>query len=198
MLDNKEIEIIKRNIKRFISEDIIVKEKQGRFISFFLNNAKDSLDSAKLLFKASTDKEFQKYSGFPDFNGLLWVVNSSYYSMFYMARALLESEGIKIKQGSESIHLITFDALVYYFYLTGKIERSLIEEFKEAGEEVSETLGKDKAKELIEDYSYEKEKRGRFTYEMGEIAIQNKAETSLKRAARFSEEIRKIIELKGQ
>ena len=157
-----------------------------------------ALPSAKLLFKASTNKELQKSSGFPDFNGLLWVVNSSYYSMFYMARALLESEGIKIKQGSESIHLITFDALVYYFYLTGKIERSLIEEFKEAGEEVSETLGKDKAKGLIEDYSYEKEKRGRFTYEMGEIAIQNKAETSLKRAARFSEEIRKIIELKGQ
>ena len=198
MLDNKEIEIIKRNVKRFTAENIIWREKNSKFADFFLNNAKDSLDSAKLLFKASTNKELQKSSGFPDFNGLLWVVNSSYYSMFYMARALLESEGIKIKQGSESIHLITFDALVYYFYLTGKIERSLIEEFKEAGEEVSETLGKDKAKGLIEDYSYEKEKRGRFTYEMGEIAIQNKAETSLKRAARFSEEIRKIIELKGQ
>lgn len=195
MLDNKEIEIIKRNIKRFTSENLIVKEKTGKFMEFFLNNAKESLGSAKLLFKASTNKELQNSLGFPNFNGFLWVVNASYYSMFYITRALLESEGIKIKTDN-SVHLLTFDALVYYFYLTGKIEKSLIEEFKEAGEEASETLGKDKAKELIEDYSYEKRKRGRFTYEMGEIAIQNKAETSLKRALRFNEEIRKLLEFK--
>lgn len=196
MLDNKEIEIIKRNMKRFINDNLIVKEKQGKFIDFFMKNSADSLNSAKLLFKASTNKELQNYSGFFNFNGFLWVINSSYYSMFYMARALLESEGIKIKQEMESIHLITFDALVYYFYLTGKIEKSLIEEFKEAEKEVSETLGKDKAKGLIEDYSHERDKRSRFTYEMGEIAIKNKAETSLNRAMKFNEEIRKIIEFK--
>lgn len=160
-----------------------------------MNNAADSLNSAKLLFKASTNKELQNSSGFPNFNGFLWVINASYYSMFYMARALLESEGILIK-ADNSVHLVTFDALVYYFYLTGKIQKNLIEEFKEAGEEASETLGKDKAKALIEDYSYEKDKRGRFTYEMGEIAIKNKAETSLNRATKFNEEIRKIIEFK--
>lgn len=192
MLDNKEIEIIKRSIKRFVSENLIVKEKSGKFIDFFMNNAKNSLDSARLLFKVSTNKELQNSLGFPNFNGFLWVVNASYYSMFYMARALLESEGVKIKTDN-SVHLVTFNALVYYFYLTGKIQKNLIEEFKEAGEEASETLGKDKAKALIEDYSYEKDKRGRFTYEMGEIAIRNKAETSLNRALRFNEEIRKII-----
>ena len=116
MLDNKEIEIIKRNIKRFTSENLIIKEKQGKFIDFFMNNAADSLNSAKLLFKASTNKELQNSSGFPNFNGFLWVINASYYSMFYMARALLESEGILIKTDN-SVHLVTFDALVYYFYL---------------------------------------------------------------------------------
>ena len=50
-------------------------------------------------------------------------------------------------------------------------------------------------KELIEDYFYEKKKRGTFTYEMGAIAMQNKAQTSLERAKRFNEEIRKIIEI---
>lgn len=196
MLDNKEIEIIKKNIKRFINDNSLTKEKKGKFAEFFLSNAKNSLDSAKLLFEVSTKKELQKTTGFPDFNGFLWVVNSSYYSMFYMARALLESEGIKIKPESASVHLITFNALVYYFYLTGKIQKSLIEEFKEAGEEASEVLGKEKAKSLIEDYSYEKDKRGRFTYEMGEIAIQNKAETSLNRAKKFNEEIRKLLMLR--
>jgi uncharacterized protein (UPF0332 family) len=193
MLDNKEIERINRNIKRFLNEGVIVKEKQGKFIEFFMNNAKNTLDVAKLIFKTSITKDIQNYTGFANFNGFLWVINTGYYSMFYMARALLESEGIKIKTDN-SIHLVTFNALVYYFYLTGKIQKNLIEEFKEAGEEAAETLGKDKAKTLIEDYFYEKDKRGRFTYEMGEIAIKNKAETSLKRAINFNEEIRKIID----
>src|SRR3989338_6481570 len=153
MLDNKEIEIIKKNVCRFINDSSIIKEKTGKFADFFINNANDSLDSAKLLFEVSTNKDFQKITGFPNFNGVLWVVNASYYSMFYIARALLESEGIKIKTESASVHLITFNALVYYFYLTGKIEKGLIEEFKEAGIEAFDALGKEKAKSLIEDYS---------------------------------------------
>jgi len=193
MLDNKEIENIKKNMKLFISDGSIVLNKPGKFASFFLNNASNSLNSAKLLFEASVNKQLQEKIGFIDFNGLLWVVNASYYSMFYAARALLENEGVKIKTDSASVHLITFDALVYYFYLTGKIERNIIEEFKEAGEEAFEFLGKEKANSLIEDYSYEKEKRSRFTYEMGEIVMQNKAETSLKRANKFVDEIKKLI-----
>ena len=196
MLDNKEIEIIKKNMNRFLSDNSVIKEKPGKFANFFINNANNSLDSAKLLFNVSTKKDIQEIMGFPDFNGFLWTINASYYSMFYMARALLESEGIKIKAESASIHLITFNALVYYFYLTGKIQRSLVEEFKEAGIEASEVLGKEKAKSLIEDYSREKDKRGIFTYEMGEIAMQNKAETSLSRAKKFNEEVRKILSLK--
>ena len=196
MLEDKEIEIIKKNIKRFLNEKSIIKEKEGKFIDFFVNNSNNSLDSAKLLFEISTKKELQKLTGFPDFNGFLWIINAGYYSMFYMARALLEKEGIKIKPESFSVHLITFNALVYYFYLTGKIQKSFIEEFREAGEESFEALGKEKAKSLMEDYYYEKDKRGRFTYEMWEIAMQNKAETSLNRAKRFNEETRKILELK--
>ncbi|MFH1249067.1 MAG: hypothetical protein V1660_02855 [archaeon] len=182
-------------MKRLIGNKSITKEEGGKFTDFFINNSRDSLDCAKLLFDASTKKEIQKSIGFPNFNGFLWVINASYYSMFYMARALLESGGIKIKT-DESIHLVTFNALVYYFYLTGKIQKSLIEEFDDAGEEASQALGKEKARLLVEDYSYEKAKRGRFTYEMGEIAMQNKAETSLNRAKKFNEEIRKILQVR--
>ncbi len=130
--------------------------------------------------------------GFSSFNGFLWVINSSYYSMFYMARALLESIGVKIKT-DESIHFQVFNALVYYFYSNGKLERHFIEELQNAGDEASQILGKEKAKEVVSDYSSEKEKRAKFTYEMGEIALKNKAETSLNRAKKFNEEIRKIL-----
>jgi len=194
MLDEKRIAEIKRRVTNFIKEGIIKKEKESKFVDFFLNNAKNSLDSAKLLFEVSTKNNLKNLTGFPNFNGFLWVINSSYYSMFYMARTLLENEGIRIK-ADLSIHAVTFDALVHYFYITGKLQKRLIEDFNEAKEEASEMLGKEKAKELIEDYFYEKNKRGTFTYEMGAIAMQNKAQTSLERAKRFNEEIRKIIEI---
>ena len=194
MFDEKKIEQIKKRIDGFIREGIILKEKGKSFIEFFLNNSKNSLDSAKVLYDSSTKKEIKDIFGLSDFNGFLWTINASYYSMFFIARALLENENIKIKTDF-SIHLVVFDALVYYFYLNGKLEKKLIEDFAEANEEVSEILGKEKAKELIESYFYEKEKRASFTYEMGAIAMQNKAKTSLDRAKKFSEEIRKLIEL---
>lgn len=194
MFDKKRIEQIKKRIDNFIREGIIIKEKGKSFVEFFLRNSKNSLDSAKVLYDASTKKEIRDIFGLPDFNGFLWTINSSYYSMFFMARALLESEDVKIKTDL-SIHLVVFDALVYYFYLNGRLEKRLMEDFAEANEEASEILGKEKAKELIESYFYEKEKRASFTYEMGAIAMQNKAKTSLERAKRFSEEIRKLIEI---
>lgn len=109
-----------------------------------------------------------------------------------MARALLENEGIKIKSDL-SIHAITFDSLVYFFYLTGKLQKGLIEAFAEAKEDSGELLGKQKADELIEEYFFEKRKRATFTYETGAVVIKAKAETSIERAKKFNEEIKKII-----
>jgi len=192
MLDEKKINESRKRAEKLIKEGIIFKDKP-RFVEFFLVNSRNSLDSAKLLFDVSADEKLKKDLGFLRFDGFLWVINASYYSMFYLARALLESKGINVKTDL-SIHSAVFDALVYYFYLTGRIEKKFIEEFNEAGLEASEVLGKEKAKSLMDSYSNEKEKRGRFTYEMGEIAMKNKAQTSLERAKMFREEIRKMIE----
>ncbi len=192
MLDEKFIAGVKRRIEQYKREGTIKKEEK-RFVEFFLSNSKNSLGTAKLLLEVSTKENLKQSLGYPDFNGFLWVINASYYSMFYMARALLESEGIKIKT-ELSVHAVTFDALVFYFYLTGKLQKKLIEDFAEAELEAESALGKEKAKELLEDYFHEKQKRSIFTYEIGTIAMQNKAETSLERAKRFSEEIRKILE----
>lgn len=192
MLDEKMRSRIAERIKRHLSDGIIVKEREGKYVQFFLDNAGNSLESAKLLYEASTNEKIKKELGLTDFNGFLWVINSSYYSMFYIARALLEKGGIKIRT-ELSIHSVTFDAIFYYYYMTGKLEKRIIEEFAEAEEEASQILGKEKAKELIEDYFHEKEKRGKYTYELGIIAMEAKAKTSLDRAKRFNEEIRKII-----
>lgn len=192
MLDEKKIKESKKRIENLLEKKDIIKDKSGKYVDFFLDNSKNSFDSARLLFQVSTRQDLKKSTGFPNLNGFLWVINASYYSMFYMARALLESQGIKIKT-DYSVHVITFDALIYYFYSTGKIEKSIIEELEEANAEMTETLGKDKAKNLLDDYYSERDKRSHFTYEMGEIALQNKAQTSLDRAKRFNEALRKIL-----
>ncbi len=208
MPENKKIEEAKKNAIKNINTGAIVKTNDSKYVDFFIKNAKDSLDSAKVLFDISVNEKIKNTLGMPNFNGFLWVINSSYYSMFYMARALLESISIKIKS-EESVHFLVFNALVYYFYSTGKLEKHFIEDFDNAQEESSEILGKEKvnssriskfpsqaqekAKEMISDYSNEKEKRTKFTYETGEIAMKSKAETSLNRAKKFNEEIRKIL-----
>jgi uncharacterized protein (UPF0332 family) len=197
MLDNKEIEIIKKDVGRLLEQNKIVIDKNSkfRFTEFFLENSKKSFDSAKLLLGASSDRNIQELLGYPNFDGSLWVINSSYYSMFYIVRALLESSGIKIKSDSttQSIHQIVFQALIYFFYINKRLENKLVQDFKEALEESGEILGKEKAKRLLDDYRFEKEKRGVFTYELGQIEMQNKAKTSFERAKHFNQEIRKII-----
>lgn len=193
MLDNKKVEESKKRIEQALERGDVVKEKAGKFVSFFQDNARSSFETAQLLYNVSTQENMRKTMGFPAFNGFLWVVNASYYSMFYMARALLESIGAKIKT-DYSVHVLTFDALVTYFYTTGKIERQILNDFSEASAESHEVLGREKAKTLMEDYMHEREKRSCFTYEMGEIALQNKAKTSLERAKRFNETLRKMLE----
>lgn len=192
MLEDKKLREAENRVKQYLMEGRIKTKQKQEHVEFFLKNADDSIDSAKALFELSTDTEKQKFFGFTNFNGLLWVVNASYYSMFYMTRALLENEGIKIKTDL-SIHAVTFDTLVSYFYLTGKLQKELLDNFIEAKEDVAELLGKQKADELIEEYFFEKRKRGTFTYDMGEILVKSKAKTSLERAHKFRRELRKII-----
>ena len=193
MLDEKKIKESEKRINIFIQRGDVILKENGLFVDFFLNNSRQSFDAAQLLYNVSTNSELKKITGFPEFNGFLWAINSSYYSMFYMVRSLLEKNRIRIRT-DQSIHVLTFDLLIVYFYSTGKIEKQILEEYDEDKNEMSEILGKEKAKSLIEDYSSEREKRGRFTYEMGEIALQNKAKTSLDRARRFNEVLRKMIQ----
>jgi uncharacterized protein (UPF0332 family) len=194
MLDNKTIKESESRVKSYIKDELIKTREKAHDTDFFLVNANSSLITARLLMDVSSKEDLQKATGYLKFNGYLWVINSAYYSMFYMARALLESSGIKLKSDL-SIHLLTFDALVYYFYLTGKLQKSIIETYADAKEDADELLGKEKADELIDAYYHEKKKRSQFTYEIGELAMQSKAKTSLERAIIFNKEIRKVIEL---
>jgi len=192
MIDDKKLKEVESRVKQYLKEGVITTKGKKEFVDFFLKNARDSLESAKVLYDLSVDKEKQGVMGLTDFNGLLWVVNASYYSMFYMARALLESEGIKIRSDL-SIHARTFDALVYFFYLNGRLQKRIIEYLAEAEEESADLLGMQKANELIKEYFFEKDKRSSFTYDTSAVMIKTKAKTSVDRATKFNAEIGKII-----
>ena len=191
-LDEKKLKEIENRVKQFISEGLIKSKQPRKYVDFFLTNADDSLKTARCVYDLSTNKDYQEYTGYMGLKGFLWVINASYYSMFYMVRALLENEGITLKSDL-SVHALTFDALIYYFYLTGKLQKRLFEQYIEAQEDAAELLGQQKADELVDEYFWEKGKRGKLTYETEEFAIQSKAKTSLDRATKFNTEIRMIF-----
>lgn len=200
-LDNKKIEEIKNLVPKLVNEGIIAKkEEHKKLTNFYIELAEDSLNSAQLLYKVSTNQELQNLVGLPNLKGFLWVINASYYSMFYMTSALLANATIKIKS-EIGIHKLTFNAFVYYFYLTNKISKTYVEQFLEALEDSEELLGKEeiikraeeKAKELILHLEFERKKRRSFTYELEKSKIETKAKTSLERANHFYKEIMKLV-----
>jgi len=198
MLDDKKLEQIKKNIAMLRNENEISKsENNKKLADFYVENALTSLNTAKVLNSVSTDVSIKKKFDFIDdsFETYLWIINSSYYSMFYMAGALLAKIGVKVKS-SIGVHEKTFQALVFYFYLTKKIAKQYIEEFEEAQEESAELLGlmQQKVKDLMIRYDFEMDKRAKFTYNIGVKAKENKALTSLNRASEFYNECLKIMD----
>lgn len=192
MLDENKLKRIERRIPGYLRDGLITKNGEQKFVEFFLRNARNSLKTAEMLADASPKEPKDP----EEYDGSLWVINAGYYSMFYAARALLESAGIEIKT-EQSVHGITFDAVVYYFYLNGKLEKKFVEDFAEATEEAAELLGREKARELVESYMQERNKRGTFTYKTGAVAMKNKAVTSLERARKFNAAIRGLIRRNG-
>ena len=114
----------------------------------------------------------------------LWVIVTSYYSMFYLANALLYKLGYKV--GSKIAHKVTSDALI--IFVRNKLKDNLIEEYEIAASEamvLSETL--------LQNYDFERMKRSIFQYESTEEIKQAKAKTSLDRAQHFSVAIEKMV-----
>jgi uncharacterized protein (UPF0332 family) len=192
MFDKKKLKEIESRVRNYLVDGVIQTKKQAEFTDFFLTHSMNFLNSAKAEYLLSTNEKESQRLGFLEYDGFIVVVNSSYYSMFHMARALLENEGIKIKT-ERSVHAVTFDALVYFFYLTKKLEKKLIEFFAMVKEESSELVGQQRATEMIQDFLYEKRKRATFTYKMGNELVEAKAKTSLDRATKFHAELKELL-----
>lgn len=173
MLNIKEAE---KNIRQYMEDNLLFKYETFRseVLDTYKRNYKESLDIAKKLFEENLSN--------------LWVVVCSYYSMYYIANAVLYKIGYKI--GSKVSHKVTSDALIVF--VRNKLKKSLIKDYEEAKEEALDIIGI-KTDEIISDFDKEMEKRSFFQYETTEEIKKSKAKTSLERAKRFVFEMENLI-----
>lgn len=185
MLEDKKLKESSSIIKNLISEGAVVKPKEGT-AGFFMEKSRQSIAVASRLIELEKDEGLEAD---------LWVINASYYAMFFAATSLLAESGHRINKEA-GIHALTYHALAHYFLVEdNKLEKHYMEEYKEAVDEAEELLqlSEGKISRLIEDFGREMAKRKIFTYDLGKTAERKKAETSLSRAKNFVKEIERII-----
>ncbi|MBI2138671.1 HEPN domain-containing protein [Candidatus Woesearchaeota archaeon] len=185
MLEDRQKRESSHVIKMLMSEGLVIKPKSGTG-EFFMEKSRQSLATASRLL------ELEKEESLPS---LMWVINASYYSMFFAATALLAGYGKKIDR-EQGIHRLTYHALVHFFIVEdNKLAKHFIDQYREAIEQAEELLrlGNQGAERLIADFSSEMRKRKIFTYELGEIAERKKAEASLERAKNFVREVESML-----
>ena len=175
MLEKDRIKEAETNVRAYLNEGLIKKESPNSdVLRVLLRNAKESIDSAD---KLNTDRVSD-----------LWVIVCSYYSMFYIANAVLRKLGYKV--GEKIAHKVIADVLIVY--ARGKLKGTLIEENEDRKEEAL-NLARIKADTLIESFDREKTKRGIIQYRTDDIDKQAKAKTSLQRAKQFLNEMQILL-----
>lgn len=117
-MDEKRIEIAERNFRKYLDEGKIKKISEFNKLIYetYLRNSKESLAVANKLFQDKTSS--------------LWVVVTSYYSMFYIACAYLYKLGYK--PGDEIVHQVVSESFI--FQARHKIKNYLLENYSEEKE----------------------------------------------------------------
>ena len=172
-MDNERIKQAERNFSVYLAEGKIKKiDKYDPLIyETYLRNSKESLIVADSLFKGKISS--------------LWVVVSSYYSMFYIACAYLYKLGYKVSH--EIAHQIVNEALIVQG--RHKIKSYLLENYSEEKDNALAI-----SDNFLDNYEREKIKRASFQYETTEEIKEGKANTSLERAKEFVELMREILQ----
>jgi len=172
-MDEKRVKQAENNFKNYLKDGKIIEIGKTNSLIYetYLRNARESLSVANLLFKNNSSS--------------LWVVVSSYYSMFYIACAYLYKLGYQTKH--EIVHQVVNEALIVQG--RHKIKNHLLKAYE---------MEKDEALSIsdnyLSSYGFEKTKRSTFQYETTENIKKSKAQTSLERAKEFLTLIESILE----
>ena len=175
MMDKERIKEAQKNFTQYLQDRLIKKEKNDTAKAMYTKNADLSLNLAE----ECMNSNLKPY---------IWVVVISYYSMFYIANAVLLELGYKT--GDKIVHKVTNEALIVL--VMDKIKKGLIEEYENAKEDALE-IASIKSDEIIALYGLEMDKRSKFQYNMAESIQEQKANTSFKRAKQFMLEMKKLL-----
>ena len=113
MIDSKRKKEAQQNFANYLQDRLIKKEKNDTAKAMYFKNADLSLRLAEECMN-STLKPY------------LWAVVISYYSMFYIANAVLLELGYKT--GDKVVHKVTNDALIAL--VMDKLKKGLLEEYE--------------------------------------------------------------------
>ena len=172
MIDEKRIKEAQNNFERYLEEGLIKKSYNQTALDIFLKNANESLKASQILLENKIT---------------LWTIVYSYYSMFYMANAVLLNMGYKT--GDKIVHKVTADALIYI--IRPKLKKQILEDYEEIKEQALE-IAEIKSDELVLNFDYERNKRSFIQYQTTKQDIRKRAETSLSRAKEFLFEMEKL------
>lgn len=178
MLDEKRIKEAESNVRQYLAEGLLKKQQNETAKQMYLENCNLSLETAQRLYSLET--EFYKPS--------LLVIVSSYYSMYYIANAVLLNIGYRV--GDKVSHKVTSDALIVF--IRNKLRKELINEYESVKEDALELISS-KTDSILQSLDFEREKRSKFQYQMDEQAKKSKALTSLNRAKEFVFEMKKLM-----
>lgn len=148
----------------------------------FIERADNELLLAKMNFDISKEEKLKEILNIPKektfFNN---VISQAYYSIFYAAKAYLETKNIHTSPPEE--HKKTYEEFKKIIDL-GELKMELFEIYEK------ETI---KAETLLEIFFSEKRKRGLFTYSIKSEANIPVAQESIENAKKFISPIKSII-----
>ncbi len=179
MLSEARVKEAESNVRRYIDDGLLRKVTKPDFNvkNIMVRNCEESLKVAEIVFNNG--------------HSYLWTVVCSYYSMFYIANAVLY--GLSLKVGDKIVHKVTADALIVH--IRNKLTKKLLEDYEKSKEEALQ-VAKLESEELLRSFDSEQVKRSTFQYGMTEQVIKGKAQTSLGRAKKFVFELSKLIRQK--
>ena len=178
MLSDQRVKKAESNVKQYLAEGLLKKQKNETAKQMYIENSELSLETAQKILSLET-ATYKPY---------LWIIVSSYYAMYYIANAVLLDLGYKV--GDKISHKVTIDALIVF--VRDKLKKELFEEYEDIKEDALELISS-KADSLLQSIDYEREKRSKFQYQMDEQVKKSKALTSLERAKTFVFEMKKLL-----
>ena len=153
-------------------------------VKLYIDRAENEFRLAKAVFNLSENEKVKiELEANPNDTFYSAVISHSYYSIFYSAKAILLSKGIKTEVPDE--HRKTFFAFKENFVDSGLLDKELLIIYDDIIV---------KADELLSLFAHEKWKRGHFTYKTISQANVEPAQESIDNTIKFLANIKAVIE----